>query len=158
MRTMIVAATAALLALSACGGHEAGDANESTANQANAAAEAAPAGGKDPATANATNEAAPPAAEAGEGGPRATAASPSSEIRALLIGRWTDNRDCAAATEFRADGAFTSPVGAGRWTLESEYLTLSGAGPDAEVAIQVIDRREMDTVSPMGRIGRWTRC
>ncbi len=76
----------------------------------------------------------------------------------MLVGRWTDDGNCAAATEFRADGAFTSPVGNGRWTLESEYLTLSGAGPDAAVAIQVIDRREMETISPMGRIGRWTRC
>jgi hypothetical protein len=158
MKPTVTAAIAGLLALTACGGEGSGEANDSSANQANAA-EAAPAAGKDPAAANATDEAAAPqAAQVGEGGPRATAASPSSEIRALLIGRWTDNGDCAAATEFRADGTFTSPVGAGRWTLESEYLTLSGAGPDAEVAVQVIDRREMDTISPMGRIGRWTRC
>ena len=76
----------------------------------------------------------------------------------MLIGRWTDNRECADATEFRDDGSFTSPVGNGRWVLEREYLTLSGAGPDAEVAIQVIDRQAMETISPMGRIGRWTRC
>jgi len=160
MKPTITAAMAALLALTACGGEGAGEANDSTANQANAAAEAAPAAGKDPAAANATDPAAAPqAAQAGEGGPRATAASPSSEIRALLIGRWTDNGDCAAATDFRNDGTFSSPAGAGRWTLESEYLTLSIAGaPDGEVAIQVIDRREMETVSPMGRIGRWTRC
>ena len=157
MKPTITAAMAALLALTACGGEGSGEANDSSTNQANAAA-AAPADGKDPAAANATEEAAPHAADAGEGGPRATAASPSSEIRALLIGRWTDSGDCAAATDFRADGTFTSPAGTGRWTLDSEYLTLSGAGPDAELAVQVIDRREMDTVSPMGRIGRWTRC
>ncbi len=159
MRTMIAAATAALLALSACGGEDAGDANVSTANQANAAAEAAPAGGKDPAAANATEAAAAPGEAAAGDGARATAASPTGEIRALLIGRWTDNGDCAAATDFRNDGTFSSPAGAGRWTLESEYLTLSIPGaPNGEVAIQVIDRREMETVSPMGRIGRWTRC
>ena len=157
MKPMISTAAAALLALAACGGEGGGEANESTANQANNAAGAAPADGKDPA-ANATNEAAAPAAaEAGEGG-RATAAAPAG-IRALLIGRWTDNGDCAAATEFRNDGTFTSPAGAGRWTLESEYLTLAIPGaPEGEVAVQVIDRREMETVSPMGRIGRWTRC
>ena len=159
MRITTLAATAALLALSACGGEDAGDANETanvTANQANTAAEPVPAaGGKDPPADNAAGD----AAESGADGPRATAASPSSEIRALLIGRWTDNGDCAAATDFRADGSFTSPVGAGRWTLESEYLTLAIPGaPDGEVAVQVIDRRGMETVSPSGRIGRWTRC
>ena len=159
MRTMILAATAALLALSGCGGEDAGDANEAanvTANQAGNAAEAAPAAAdKDPPSDNAAGD----AAESGADGPRATASSPSGEIRALLIGRWTDDGDCATATDFRADGSFTSPVGAGRWTLESEYLTLTIPGaPDGEVAIQVIDRRAMETVSPSGRIGRWTRC
>ena len=156
MNRMTLTATAALLALSACNGSDDGAANNAAAGPANAAAPAAPAGGKDPAGATANGQdATTPSAE---GGPRATAASPSGEIRALLIGRWTDSGECDAATDFRADGTFTSPAGNGRWTLESEYLTLSGAGPDAEVAIQVIDRAAMETVSPMGRIGRWTRC
>jgi hypothetical protein len=156
MKMTMTAATAVLLGLAACGGEGGGDSNNVSANQAEAANAAAPAAGKDPAAANAAGEAAPPAAGAGA---RATASSPSSEIRALLIGRWTDNGDCAAATDFRADGSFTSPAGAGRWTLESEYLTLAIPGaPDGEVAIQVIDGRAMETVSPMGRIGRWTRC
>lgn len=156
MKVAVTAAIAALLGLAACDGEGAGDANNSIANQAEAANAAAPAAGKDPAAANSAGEAVPSANDAGA---RATASSPSGEIRALLIGRWTDNGDCAAATDFRADGAFTSPVGAGRWTLESEYLTLSIPGaPDGEVAIQVIDGRAMETVSPMGRIGRWTRC
>jgi hypothetical protein len=159
MKPMISTAAAALLALAACGGEGAGEADNNMTNAANNAAEAAPAAGKDPAAANATDQAAPPAAQANEGGPRATASSPSGEIRALLIGRWTDNGDCAAATDFRNDGTFSSPAGAGRWVLESEYLTLTIPGaPNGEVAIQVIDRREMETVSPMGRIGRWTRC
>ncbi len=160
MKPMISTAAAALLALAACGGEGAGEANESMADPANNAAEAARSPGKDPAAGNATDEAAPPpAAQANEGGARATASSPTGEIRAFLIGRWTDNGDCAAATDFRNDGTFTSPAGAGRWTLESEYLTLAIPGaPDGEVAIQVIDGRAMETVSPMGRIGRWTRC
>ena len=152
MRPTIAAATAALLALAACGGEKAGDANLSSANQSQDAAGPGPA-------AAARDPAAPPPAEAAVGaGNSATAASPSGEIRALLIGRWTDDGNCAAATEFRADGTFDSMVGNGRWTLENEYLTLAGAGPDAEVAIQEIDRTEMATVSPTGRIGRWTRC
>ena len=156
MKMMTLVATAALLALSACDGADDGAANNAADSPANAAAPAAAAGGKDPAgeTANSQDATAPSA----DGGPRATAASPSGEILALLIGRWTDSGECDDATDFRADGTFTSPVGNGRWTLESEYLTLSGAGPNAEVAIQVIDRAAMETVSPMGRIGRWTRC
>ena len=155
MKPMISTAAAALLALGACGGQDAGEANNSSANEANVAAEVAPPADNDSVAGNATNEA---AADAGEGGPRATASSPAG-IRALLMGRWTDNGDCAAATEFRDDGTFTSPVGAGRWSLESEYLTLTIPGaPNGEVAVQVIDRREMETVSPMGRIARWTRC
>jgi len=158
MKPTLSAAAAALLALAACGGDGGEAANESAANQADAAPGAnEAAGGKDPANETAAGDAAPPAA-AGEAGPRATASSPSGEIRALLIGRWTDSGDCGDATEFRADGSFTSPVGAGRWTLENEYLTLSGAGPNAEVAVQVIDRQVMETVSPAGRIGRWSRC
>ena len=160
MKTMTLAATAVLLVLAGCGGAGDSEANNVAAGPANAAEPANAAGGdKDPPDEAANGQNAAASTPAGADGARATAASPSSEIRALLIGRWTDSGDCASATEFRADGSFTSPLGSGRWTLESEYLTLSGVGPDdAEVAIQVIDRQAMDTVSPMGRIGRWTRC
>lgn len=160
MNKITLAATSVLLMLAGCSGTGDGEANDMVAGPTNLAEPVNAAdGGKDPADDSAGGgDAAENTASGGEGA-RATAASPSGEIRALLIGRWTDSGDCASATEFRADGSFTSPVGAGRWTLESEYLTLSGAGPDdAEVAIQEIDRREMATISPTGRIGRWTRC
>lgn len=150
----MAAGTAALLMLAGCGGPGGGATNNQTANPANAAAEATNVvAGKDPAA----DQAAATAANPGTG-PSATASSPSSEIRSLLIGRWVEGGDCAGATEIREDGTFTSPAGSGRWTLESEYLTLAGAGPSVELAVQVIDRSAMETVNPMGHIGRWTRC
>ena len=157
-RTTMAAAAAMLLALTGCGGGE--GANNQAGNQADNAAEAAPAaneaaGGKDPATAADTATA--PAGAAGNG-PSAVASSPSGEIRALLVGRWVEGGDCARATEIRDDGTFSSPAGSGRWTLESEYVTLSGAGPAVEFAVQEIDRSDMTTINPMGHIGRWTRC
>lgn len=152
---------AASLLLAACGG-SAGEADNAAANAAinatNVVDAPAPPADKDPAAATAGNTASASGASAAEPGARATASSPSSEIRALLIGRWADNGNCATATEFRADGTFASPLGAGRWTLESEYLTLTGVGPNAEVAVQEIDGRDMATVSPTGHIGHWTRC
>ena len=157
-RTRNVMAAALLLALAGCGGGE--DANNQAGNQAGNQAEAAPAaneaaGGKDPAAAA---DAVPSPADAASNGPSAVASSPSNEIRALLVGRWVEGGDCAGATEIRNDGTFSSPAGSGRWTLESEYLTLSGAGPNVEIAVQEIDGRSMTTINPQGHIGRWTRC
>jgi len=143
------AGTAVLLILAGCGAPDGGAANNQAATPANAAAEATNiVAAKEPAA----NQA------AAEGGPSATASSPSSEIRALLIGRWVEGGDCASATDIRRDGTFSSPAGSGRWMLESEYLTLAGAGPNVELAVQEIDRSDMVTVNPMGHIGRWTRC
>jgi len=150
LRTMAV--TAALIALTACGGG--GDvADDNASDREDASAEAnAPADGKDEAEG-------PAVADAANDGASAVASSPSNEIRALLIGRWTDSGDCADAIAIREDGSFASPsAGEGRWTLESEYLTLEGDRDTIELAVQEIDRSAMATVNPMGRIGDWTRC
>ena len=158
MKTVIAAATAALLVLSGCNGAEDGANNVAAANAANAAeaapAENAAAGGKDPAAAAAEPQAAGPPATASATGP-----TPPGEIRGQLIGRWTESGDCARATEFRAKGTFTSPRGEGRWTLsEMGYLDLTGAGPAIETSVQEIDGREMTTYAPGAGVTHWTRC
>ena len=159
MKAMLAAAAA--LGLAACGG----SGNENTVNaggnQANAVAEAnASSDGKDPAATDANAEAAAtPASEAKEGGPSATASSPAAEIRALLIGRWTDGGNCAGGTEFRENGTFTSAdAGTGQWAQSNEYLTLSGDRATVELAVQEIDRSAMVTINPQGHLGHWTRC
>ena len=156
-----ILAAAAALGLAACGGS--GDENSVNAagNQANVAAEAnASEAGKDPAGAEANApEAAPGGNEAKEGGPSATASSPAAEIRALLIGRWAEGGNCAAGTEFRENGTFTSAeAGTGQWAQSNEYLTLSGDRATVELAVQEIDRSAMLTINPQGHLGRWTRC
>jgi hypothetical protein len=162
------AAGAALLALAACDGAGSGDtenqAGNDTADQAAVANEIAVAdeanstvGGKDAANGAETGQDAAPASTSGAG-PSATASSPSAEIRALLIGRWSEGDGCDAVTDIRQDGTFSSTAGQGRWTLESEYLTLTGDGAPIELAVQEIDSSAMITINPMGRIGRWRRC
>ena len=148
--SMHMAAMAALLSLAACGG-DTGAANDAAGNQTNSAA---------PEPANTATADKPADAPASNGaGPSATAASPSGEIRALLIGKWTDAGDCAAATDIRSDGSFASTAaGEGRWELSNEYLTLTGSRATVELAVQEIDGGTMTTINPMGRIGRWTRC
>ena len=159
MKIMMVAAAAAALGLAACGvpvqNYEVEENMvEENGSDANVAAEAnAIEAGKDPADAE-TN-----AQEAAPGGPSATASSPAAEIRALLIGKWTDGGNCAAGTEFRDDGTFTSAdAGTGRWEQSNEYLTLTGNRATVELAVQEIDRTDMLTINPQGRLGRWTRC
>ena len=161
MKIMMVAAAAAALSLTACAGSVEENMVDENGSEANVAAEAnASEAGKDPAGAEANApEAAPGGNEAKEGGPSATASSPAAEIRALLIGRWTDGGNCAVGTEFRDDGTFTSAdAGTGRWEQSNEYLTLTGDRATVELAVQEIDRTDMLTINPQGRLGRWTRC
>jgi len=156
-----MAAAAALAGLAACGG-AGGDARENAAgNQANAAAEAnQPAGGKDEAGLPAGSQAAKAADPETSGtGPSATAASPSREIRALLVGRWVEGGNCNGATDIRDNGTFASrAAGEGRWDLSNEYLTLTGSRATVELAVQEIGRGTMTTIDPQGHIGHWTRC
>lgn len=143
-------AIAALIGLAACGG-DAGTANNHAGNEADAVAEPG----------NAVTAGKPEAAPEGNGaGQSARASSSAGEIRALLIGRWAEDGDCAAATDIRGDGTFTSAqAGDGRWELSSlGYLDLTGSRATIELAVQEIDARTMTTINPQGRIGRWTRC
>lgn len=76
----------------------------------------------------------------------------------LLIGRWTDNGDCADFVEFAGNGQFTiSSGGSGTWRLAGDRLTFTGAS-SVTVRVEPVSRDEVRLVQPDGSIGRSTRC
>ena len=80
--------------------------------------------------------------------------------RAFLIGRWTDGRDCHEAGQFTADGRYTNTSGqSAAWTLEGDQLTLTfeGAAPRT-VRVSAADQNTLNVVNPDGSNGRSTRC
>jgi hypothetical protein len=80
--------------------------------------------------------------------------------RAFLIGRWTDARNCDEAGEFAADGRYTNAAGVGAtWTLERDRLTVTfpGASPRT-LQVSALDQNTLNVVNPDGSIGRSTRC
>jgi hypothetical protein len=144
----ILALAMAASALAACNG-------AATNEAANAAGNAA------------TNEAAAPANAAADAKPADAApansatAAPAGDSttldRAYLVGRWTDDGDCSAVTEFRADGSFLYPWGdTGQWTLAGDQLTL--AGNTGAFTIRVIDANTLERTSAGGTPHRSTRC
>jgi hypothetical protein len=77
--------------------------------------------------------------------------------RAYMVGRWTDDGDCSATTEFRADGTFLFPWGdTGQWTLDGDRLTLTGN--TSPFTIRVIDRDTLERTAAGGAPHRATRC
>jgi hypothetical protein len=142
----ILALAMAAAALSACNG---GASNEA-ANAANAAA-----GNEAAAPANEAADAKP--ADAAPANAAADAGGSATLDRAYLVGRWTDDGDCTAVTEFRADGTFLYPWGdTGQWTLAGDQLTL--AGNSSPFTIRVIDRNTLERTSAGGTPHRSTRC
>lgn len=80
--------------------------------------------------------------------------------RAFLIGRWTDGRDCHEAGQFTADGRYTNTTGQNAaWALEGDRLTLTfeGAAPRT-VRVSAADQNTLNVVNPDGSNGRSTRC
>ena len=116
-RKTILALAMAVTALGACNSGATDEAANGAANAASGNEAAAPA--------NAPAGAATPAATSAN---VATAGAGGSTLdRAYMVGRWTDDGDCAAGstTEFRADGSFLFPWGdTGQWTLAGDQLTL----------------------------------
>lgn len=156
----ILAASAAMLGLSACdqlglgdfgGGNNATAGNEAMANAS---------GGK---PAEAGNEA---AADAGAGldGKNPAGATQAGSMgnvvpdRAYVLGRWTDDGDCDNAVDFTADGRFLAANGSqGLWNLAGDRLTLTGASTTT-LQLVPIDQNTMNVVNPDGSLGRSTRC
>jgi hypothetical protein len=77
--------------------------------------------------------------------------------RRLLIGRWTDEGDCAVAIVFSPNGRFTVPTGQGRWTLVGERLTFTG---DSTIGARVraVGNDRILLIHDDGRIGQSVRC
>ena len=60
---------------------------------------------------------------------------------ALLVGRWTDDNDCASALEYTADGRVIAPNGQeGIWQLNGDQLTVTGPTGSTTLRITSIDQ------------------
>jgi hypothetical protein len=78
--------------------------------------------------------------------------------RAFLVGRWTDNGDCADATTFNRDASFlASNGGAGLWHLQDGRLTMTGTRT-LRLGVTAVDRNTVTVVNEDGSPGRSTRC
>lgn len=135
----------AAIALSACNGAATNEAADTAAgNEAAAPANETTGAGVKPADAA-------PANTAADAGGSATL------DHAYMVGRWTDDGDCTAVTEFRADGSFLYPWGdTGQWTLAGDQLTL--AGNPSPFTVRAIDRNTLERTGAGGTPHRATRC
>jgi hypothetical protein len=76
-----------------------------------------------------------------------------------LVGRWGDNGDCSADTEFRADGSFASAAsGEGRWSLNGDRLTLEGAFGASEFSVLMMNTETVRFTGSDGVVKFQTRC
>lgn len=79
--------------------------------------------------------------------------------RALIIGRWTDDGNCGQDTLFRPNGTFRSINGEeGRWRIQGDELTMSGADLAIHVRIEFEDPDTVMVTQADGSRGRSTRC
>ena len=158
-----LAAAFALLALSGCErfGIGAGANTQASAN-ASGGKDATPAAGNQMAS-NATP--APPPSDGGKdpasGGAIQASSNDGGAVmlnRAYLVGRWTDDGDCATAVDFENDGSFTASNGArGIWNLQDDRLTVRGSQM-LSFRIAAVDQNTMNVINDDGSIGRSTRC
>jgi hypothetical protein len=78
---------------------------------------------------------------------------------ALLVGRWGDNGDCNKDVVFRRDGSFHSYTGGeGRWSLNGDHLTMTGANGVFELDLRWQDDNHMQVINPDGSVGASNRC
>ena len=77
----------------------------------------------------------------------------------LLAGRWGDNGDCKQDVLLREDGTFQSYTGGeGRWSVESDVLTMAGAGGEVRLRVVELERDRMTVENDDGSIGHSQRC
>jgi hypothetical protein len=159
----ILAATAALAGLTACGQLSPSDQSASAEKGRNTPAQ------KAQPNAVRVSSTGLPATNAGPNGqglagnpnaiPATSTLTPTVD-RAFLIGRWTDARDCHAAGQFTADGRYTNTAGqVAAWTLAGDQLTLTfeGAAPRT-LRVSAADQNTLNVVNPDGSNGQSTRC
>lgn len=97
----------------------------------------------------------PAAAAPAQGGGKAPAIQVD---ETFLVGRWTDDGDCADAVEFDADGTFVAANGgSGDWSLMGNALTISGTAT-LTMRILPVDHDTILVVGSDGGAGRSTRC
>jgi hypothetical protein len=78
--------------------------------------------------------------------------------RDYVVGRWTDDGNCADAADFRADGRFFTANGTGgSWSLAGKRMTMTGTST-LTLQIVPIDRNVMNVINEDGSVGRSTRC
>jgi len=79
---------------------------------------------------------------------------------AFLVGRWTDNGDCARYVVFRSDGTFRSHAGGeGIWRLVRDRLTLTPrGGRPSTLGATVLAQSRIAIVNPDGSRGVSERC
>lgn len=75
----------------------------------------------------------------------------------VIVGRWTDDGNCANIITFSADGTFRLPSGGGTWRLAGERLTFTGA-ISRSVIIRAMGRNRMILIHPDNSIGQSIRC
>jgi len=96
--------------------------------------------------------------------PQAAATPAASEAQtaptpAMLVGRWGDNGDCAKDIVFNADGTFTSYTGgSGRWTLNGDRMTMTGAAGTFEVRVSIANNNTLIIGNADGSYGLSQRC
>lgn len=78
--------------------------------------------------------------------------------RGYIVGRWTDDGNCANAVSFKRDGTFTAANGAGGlWHLDGASLTLTGSST-LRMQVVPVDRNSIDVVNADGSTGHSIRC
>lgn len=78
--------------------------------------------------------------------------------REFLIGRWTDNGNCADAVDFRADGTFlTSQQASGRWQLDGGRIRFIGQR-EVTARIRATGQDRLELTHDDGSVGASTRC
>jgi ABC-type transport system substrate-binding protein len=138
MKLRIFLATAATLALAACG---------KSAPVAEATGDA---------TAAATTEAAPATAAPASAAPAAAGGTALTET--YLLGKWADVKDgdCKLAQGFLAggkvDGLFDS------WKIEGSNLVLGMMGENQSLSVKIIDQKTMETKNGTSEPHTLTRC
>lgn len=77
----------------------------------------------------------------------------------FLLGRWGDNGDCTKDIVFNPDGSYTAyPGGSGRWQINGDSISMSGAGGTFSLQMQLIDQDHLRLRNPDGSIGTSQRC
>lgn len=77
---------------------------------------------------------------------------------AFLIGRWTDDGDCANTVEFLGDGQFATSEGArGRWWLSNGRITFQGS-QTLSARIHATSPTHIVLTHDDGTIGESSRC